>query len=150
MPIRGFGVQESHLYKSQIELKKFCGCELKHLQKKHESRPVESLLLLQNITGFSIALNICLDWFADVELFFSLPAHLTQFITLTSSSKIYEGSSFKQFSEKSTSCRWVFQKMEIVSGRLSISLLEALYCFCTDRRKKADYSEDKPTKNLLN
>lgn len=33
MPIRGSGVQESHLYKSQIELKKFCGCELKHLQK---------------------------------------------------------------------------------------------------------------------
>ncbi len=49
---------------------------------------------------------------------------------LTSSSNMYEGSSFRTFSEMSTSLRWVFQKMEMVSGRNSIWLFEALQICC--------------------
>lgn len=54
----------------------------------------------------------------------------------TSNSKIYEGSSFRLLSEKSTSCSWVLQKMEIVSGRLWISLEDTLHCFCRWGKKK--------------
>lgn len=54
----------------------------------------------------------------------------------TSSSKMYEGSSVRLFSEKSTSCRWVRQNIEMVSGRLWISLEEALHCLCMEEEKE--------------
>lgn len=73
-------------------------------------------------------------WLSQIAL--HLGAQKERTTAPTSSSKIYEGSSFNLFSEKSTSCSWVFQKMEMVSGRLSIRLKEALHCFCRESIKQ--------------